>query len=52
MVPLPPEMDKELVRQLQQEDIAAGKVHLGWDTATLEVVMEAAALQMWGQKEG
>ena len=27
-------------------------MRLGWDTATLEMVMEATGLQMWAQLEG
>ena len=42
MEPLPPEMDEKLVQWLQQEEVAMEEVRLGWDTATLEVVMEAA----------
>ena len=44
----PPEVDKELVLQPQQEKVAAEKAQLGWDTATLEVVMEATGPLNWG----
>ena len=44
VVLLPLEMDEELVWWLQQEE-----AHLGWDAATLEVVMETAGYLMRGQ---
>ena len=47
----PPEMDKELAWWLQQKEVAAEEVQPGWDTATLEVVMEATSLLMQSQLE-
>ena len=52
MAPPPLEMDEELAQWLQQEEVVAEEVWLGWDTATLEVVMETTGLQMQGQLEG
>ena len=48
VVLLPPEMDKELAQWLQEEEVVAEEACLGSDTATLEVVMEAASLLVWG----
>ena len=45
----PPEMDKELAQELQEEEVAEEEVQLGRDTTTLEVVMEAASPLTWGQ---
>ena len=52
MEPLPLEMDKELVWQLQQEEVVVEEVRLVWYATTLEVVVEAAGPLMWGQLEG
>ena len=52
MEPPPPEMDKELAQQLQQGEVVEEEVQLEQDATTVEVVMEAAGLLMWGQLEG
>ena len=52
MEPPPPEMDKELAQQLQQGEVVEEEVQLERDATTVEVVMEAAGLLMWGQLEG
>ena len=45
MVPPPlVKMDKELVHQLQEEEVAVEEVQLGSNTATLEVVMKVTGL--------
>ena len=41
VVPPTLEMDKELAQWIQQQEVAAEKLQLGRDAATLEVVMEA-----------
>ena len=51
MEPPPLEIDKELAWQLQQEEVVAEESWLGWEVATLEVVMEAAGPLTWGQLE-
>ena len=50
--PPPPEMDKELARWLQQEEVAVEEAWLGRDAAILEVVIEATSLLTWDQLEG
>ena len=50
--PPPPEMDKEMVQWLQEEEDVAEGIWWGQDTATLVVVREAAGLLMQGQVEG
>ena len=49
VVQLPPETDEELMQWLQQEEVVAEVAQLGWDAATLEVVMKAAGPLTWGQ---
>ena len=46
------EMDEELVRWLQEEEVVVEEVWLGRDTATLEVVMEAAGPLICSQLGG
>ena len=41
-------MVEELAQQLQQEEVVAEEVQLGWDAATLEVVIEVAGQLAWG----
>ena len=53
MVPaLPVETDEELVWWLQEKEVVVEEAWLGRDTATLEVVMEAAGPLMRGQLGG
>ena len=52
VVQLPPETDKELMQWFQQEEVVAEVAWLGWDAATLEVVIEATGPLMQGQLEG
>ena len=49
---LPPEMDEVMVQHLQREEQEAEQVHRGQDTATLQVVREAAGPLTQGQVEG
>ena len=50
--PPPPEMDKELARQLQEKENEVEQMQWGQDAATLVVVREAAGLLTRGQVEG
>ena len=45
----PPEMGKDLVQQLQWEEVVVEEACLGQDSATLEVVREATGQLMQGQ---
>ena len=51
-VPPPPEMDGEMVQWLQWQEQEVERAQRGQDTATLEVVREAAGMLMWGQVQG
>ena len=48
----PPEMDEEIVGQLQEEEDAVEQMQREQDAATLAVVREAAGPLTWGQVEG
>ena len=52
VVPQSLEIDKELTQWLQQAEVVVEEALLGWNAATLEVVIDAAGPLTQGQLEG